>query len=204
MTDAIEIDGLAKRYGDKAAVEGLELRVPRGEFHALLGPNGAGKTTTLRIIAGILRPDAGTVRIMGHDIVTDPAQAKRAMAFIPDEPPLYGRLRPLEYLEFVAGRARPGTLRAAAFDLKTFFSVVGKDPTEVSSGDVFEFLAHQRGDRTVVRIVDRESGLAASTIATMPMPQLNVRNISDSAMPLTTTGLNPRSHICAIYAFRCS
>lgn len=69
------------------------------------------------------------------------------------------------YLDFVAGRARPGTLRAAAFDLKTFFSVVGKDPVEVSSGDVFEFLAHQRGDRTVVRIVDRESGLAASTIA---------------------------------------
>ena len=103
MTAAIEIAWLLKRYGDRAAVEGLNLVVPRGEFHALLGPNGAGKTTTLRIIAGILRPDSGTVRVMGHDIVEDAVAAKRVMAFIPDEPPLYGKLRPLEYLEFVAG-----------------------------------------------------------------------------------------------------
>ena len=103
MSAAIEIAGLAKRYGDHRAVDGLDLVVPQGEFHALLGPNGAGKTTTLRILAGILRPDAGTVRVMGHDIVQDPAAAKRVMAFIPDEPPLYGKLRPLEYLEFVAG-----------------------------------------------------------------------------------------------------
>jgi site-specific recombinase XerD len=69
------------------------------------------------------------------------------------------------YLEFVAGRARPNTLRAVAFDLKTFFAVVGKDPVEVVAADVFEFLAHQRGDRTVIRISDRESGLSARTIA---------------------------------------
>ncbi|MGQ0434567.1 MAG: tyrosine-type recombinase/integrase [Microthrixaceae bacterium] len=69
------------------------------------------------------------------------------------------------YLEFVAGRSRPSTVRATAFDLKTFFTVVGKDPLEVTSADVFEFLAHQRGDRTVVRLADRESGLSARTIA---------------------------------------
>jgi site-specific recombinase XerD len=69
------------------------------------------------------------------------------------------------YLEFVAGRARPNTLRAVAFDLQTFFAVVGKDPVEVDATDVFEFLAHQRGDRRVVRMVDRESGLSARTIA---------------------------------------
>ena len=69
------------------------------------------------------------------------------------------------YLEFVAGRSRPNTLRAVAFDLKTFFSVVDKDPVEVAPADVFEFLAHQRGDRTVVRLSDRESGLSARTIA---------------------------------------
>lgn len=69
------------------------------------------------------------------------------------------------YLEFVAGRARPNTLRAAAFDLKTFFVVVGKRPLEVTSADVFDFLADQRGDRTVVRMSDRESGLSARTIA---------------------------------------
>ena len=69
------------------------------------------------------------------------------------------------YLEFVAGRCRPNTLRAVAFDLKAFFTVTGKDPVEVTAADVFEFLAHQRGDRTVVRLVDRESGLSARTIA---------------------------------------
>jgi integrase/recombinase XerD len=69
------------------------------------------------------------------------------------------------YLEFVAGRSRPNTLRAVAFDLKTFFVVVAKDPVEVVAADVFDFLADQRGDRTVVRLSDRESGLSARTIA---------------------------------------
>jgi len=69
------------------------------------------------------------------------------------------------YLEFVAGRSRPNTLRAVAFDLKTFFTVVAKDPVEVVAADVFDFLAHQRGDRRVIRMSDRESGLSARTIA---------------------------------------
>jgi integrase/recombinase XerD len=69
------------------------------------------------------------------------------------------------YVEFVAGRSRPNTLRAVAFDLKAFFAVVAKDPAEVAAADVFDFLAGQRGDRSVVRLVDRESGLSARTIA---------------------------------------
>src|SRR3984957_11461931 len=69
------------------------------------------------------------------------------------------------YLEFVAGGGRPNTLRAVAFDLKTFFMVIARSPVEVTAADVFEFLAHQRGDRTVVRLADGESGLSARTIA---------------------------------------
>jgi len=69
------------------------------------------------------------------------------------------------YLEFVAGRVRSNTLRAVAFDLKAFFTVVDKSPTEVVAADIFDFLAHQRGDRRVVRLIDGESGLAARTIA---------------------------------------
>jgi integrase/recombinase XerD len=69
------------------------------------------------------------------------------------------------YLEFVAGRSRPNTLRAVAFDLKTFFTVIDKDPLDVVAADVFEFLAQQRGDRSVIRLSDRESGLSARTIA---------------------------------------
>jgi ABC-2 type transport system ATP-binding protein len=100
---ALDIAGLCKQFGHKPAVDRLDLRIPQGEFHALLGPNGAGKTTTLRIVAGLLRPDAGSVRILGHDVRRDPMGAKRLLAFLPDDPLLYGKLRPLEYLEFVAG-----------------------------------------------------------------------------------------------------
>ncbi len=99
---ALEIHGLIKRF-DRPAVDGLELNVRAGEFYALLGPNGAGKTTTLRMIAGLLRPDAGTIRVMGIDALADPVAAKRLMAWISDEPMIYDKLTPREYLEFVAG-----------------------------------------------------------------------------------------------------
>src|SRR5829696_3254273 len=103
MDDALEIRGLVKRFGGHCAVDGLDLSIPRGEFHALLGPNGAGKTTILRLIAGLARADSGSVRVLGHDVAADPAAAKAVLAFLPDEPLLYGKLKPLEYLEFVAG-----------------------------------------------------------------------------------------------------
>src|ERR1700688_632153 len=99
---ALKIGGLVKRF-DRPAVDGLDLSVRTGEFYALLGPNGAGKTTTLRMIAGLLRPDAGTIRVGGIDALADPAAAKQIMAWISDEPMIYDKLTPFEYLEFVAG-----------------------------------------------------------------------------------------------------
>jgi ABC-2 type transport system ATP-binding protein len=99
---ALEIHGLVKRF-DRPAVDDLELIVRSGEFYALLGPNGAGKTTTLRMIAGLLRPDAGTIRVAGIDALADPVAAKQVMAWISDEPMIYDKLTPQEYLEFVAG-----------------------------------------------------------------------------------------------------
>jgi ABC-2 type transport system ATP-binding protein len=99
---ALEIHGLAKRF-DRPAVDGLDLTVRAGEFYALLGPNGAGKTTTLRMVAGLIRPDAGTIRVDGIDALADPVAAKRVMAWISDEPMIYDKLTPREYLEFVAG-----------------------------------------------------------------------------------------------------
>ncbi|MGB8857450.1 MAG: ABC transporter ATP-binding protein [Burkholderiales bacterium] len=103
MQSALVISALTKKFGDKLAVKNLDLTIPAGEFHALLGPNGAGKTTTLRMVAGLLKADAGHVSIFGHDIATAPNAAKRIMAFLPDDPMLYGKLNSLEYLEFVAG-----------------------------------------------------------------------------------------------------
>ena len=99
---AVEIRSLCKRF-DRPAVEALDLTVEAGEFYTLLGPNGAGKTTTLRMLVGLLRPDAGTIAIHGIDALADPVAAKQLTAWVSDEPMIYDKLTPLEYLEFVAG-----------------------------------------------------------------------------------------------------
>src|SRR6266852_50081 len=99
---ALEIRGLAKRF-ERPAVDGLELAVPAGEFYTLLGPNGAGKTTTLRMVTGLLKPDRGSIGVFGIDALADPVAAKRIMAWVSDEPMIYDKLTPMEYLDFVAG-----------------------------------------------------------------------------------------------------
>ena len=99
---ALEIRALSKSFGRKA-VDGLDLTIRPGEFYALLGPNGAGKTTTLRMVAGLLPADSGEIHIFGVDARRQPVEAKRIVAWLPDEPMLYDKLDPLEYLEFVAG-----------------------------------------------------------------------------------------------------
>jgi ABC-2 type transport system ATP-binding protein len=115
---ALEIRSLTKRY-DRPAVDRLDLSVRAGEFYALLGPNGAGKTTTLRMVAGLLRPDEGTIGVFGIDVLADPIPAKRLMAWVSDEPMIYDKLTPLEYLEFVAGLwgVEPGAAEASARSL---------------------------------------------------------------------------------------
>ncbi len=99
----IELMSLTKRYGAFTAVDGISLRIGAGRIYGLLGPNGAGKTTTLRMIAGILEPDEGTVRIAGHDIVREPMQARAVLGFVPDRPFVYDKLTGAELLRFTAG-----------------------------------------------------------------------------------------------------
>ncbi len=98
---ALETRGLCKRF-DRPAVDQLDLTIRAGEFYALLGPNGAGKTTTLRMVTGLLKPDAGAISVFGIDALADPIAAKRVMAWVSDEPMIYDKLTPFEYLEFVA------------------------------------------------------------------------------------------------------
>jgi ABC-2 type transport system ATP-binding protein len=98
----IEVSGLTRLYGDLIAVDQLSFRVGPGEIMGLVGPNGAGKTTTLRSLAGIIRPTAGTITIAGADLAKDPLTAKRALAFIPDEPELFEYLTVEEHLRFIA------------------------------------------------------------------------------------------------------
>src|ERR1700736_4201769 len=115
VESALQVRGLTKRF-DRLAVDALELTVRTGEFYALVGPNGAGKTTTLRMVAGLLRPDAGSVAVFGIDALRDPVAAKQMMAWVSDEPMIYDKLTPLEYLEFGAGlwAADPGVSQASA------------------------------------------------------------------------------------------
>ena len=98
----LEIAGLTKYFGSLAAVSNLGFTVSGGEIVGLLGPNGAGKTTTIRCIAGILRPDYGTVRLCGRDIEREPEAAKRTLAYIPEVPNPYEMLTVMEHLRFVA------------------------------------------------------------------------------------------------------
>ncbi|MCC2095394.1 MAG: ABC transporter ATP-binding protein [Hyphomicrobiales bacterium] len=102
IAPALQVRGLSKTF-DKRAVDSLDLTVAPGEFYALLGPNGAGKTTTLRMVAGLLPADEGSIEIFGVNAREDAIAAKRITAWLPDEPMLYDKLDPVEYLEFVAG-----------------------------------------------------------------------------------------------------
>jgi ABC-2 type transport system ATP-binding protein len=102
LSPALDIRGLCKRF-DRPAVAGLDLSVRRGEFYMLLGPNGAGKTTTLRMVSGLLQPDEGAISIFGIDARQDQVAAKQIVGWVSDEPMIYDKLTPFEYLEFVAG-----------------------------------------------------------------------------------------------------
>ncbi|HEY0700724.1 MAG TPA: ABC transporter ATP-binding protein [Micromonospora sp.] len=97
---ALALRGLVKRFDTKLAVAGVDLCVPAGSFYGLLGPNGAGKTTTLSMAVGLLRPDAGTATVLGHDVWSDPVQAKRLLGVMPDGVRLFDRLNGAELLAY--------------------------------------------------------------------------------------------------------
>ena len=98
----ITTHGLSKRYGQKLALDNLNLDVMKGELFCFLGPNGAGKTTTIKLMTGLLHPTAGRVEICGIDIQDNPTAAKQVIGYIPDQPFLYDRLTGREFLHFVA------------------------------------------------------------------------------------------------------
>lgn len=122
----IEVRDLVKRYGRRRAVDGMSFRVPSGSCYALLGPNGAGKTTTVKVLTGLVRPDAGTVTVAGHPAASE--EARGALGYVPDQPYLYEKLTGREFLQFVGrmyGMA-PGALGsgidtlAARFEMRPF------------------------------------------------------------------------------------
>jgi ABC-2 type transport system ATP-binding protein len=96
----IELDQLVKKFGDLTAVNGVTLKIARGEFFALLGPNAAGKTTAIKLLAGLIKPTAGTARICGFDIQAQPLEARKRLAYVPDFPFLYDKLTAWEFFRF--------------------------------------------------------------------------------------------------------
>lgn len=98
----LKIEHLTKTYGATKAVDDLSLEIQPGEICGFIGHNGAGKTTTIKMIVGLHRPDSGTVRVGGHDVLTRPLEAKRQIAYVPDTPEVYDKLTGLEYLNFIA------------------------------------------------------------------------------------------------------
>ncbi len=133
----IEIDGLTKVYGTFAAVSELSVRVEPGEVLGLVGPNGAGKTTTLRCAVGIIPPTRGEIRICGHSLLNDPVDAKRNLAFMPDEPRLFDYLTVMEHLQFTARIYGLGDYQSKAGDLLDELELAEKTnarPGELSRG----------------------------------------------------------------------
>jgi len=123
----IEIRGLSKSYdrGRVKAVKGLDLSVRKGELFGFLGPNGAGKTTTLKVLVGLLKPDAGTVLLGGVDVRREPLKAKALFGYCPDEPVLYERMSGARFLSFIADvyRVDPSVRAARVAELAERFEM---------------------------------------------------------------------------------
>jgi len=133
----IEVSDYNKLYGDFRAVHNLSFTVAPGDVLGLVGPNGAGKTSTLRALAGILQPTSGEIRINGIDLVAEPVQAKRHLAFIPDEPQLFEYLTVVEHLRFMGRLYGVRDAEARIGPLLTELELDAKRdslPTELSRG----------------------------------------------------------------------
>jgi ABC-2 type transport system ATP-binding protein len=133
----IQVDSLTKAYRDLTAVAGLSFGVAPGEVLGLVGPNGAGKTTTLRCACGILPPTSGSVTIAGYDLAKEPVEAKRQIAFMPDEPALFPYLTVEDHLALTARLWRVEDAERKGRDLLAELEITGKEralPSELSRG----------------------------------------------------------------------
>lgn len=142
----IEIDHLVKRFGDLTAVNDISLTVQRGEFFCVLGPNAAGKTTTIRMLAGLIKPTSGTARIAGFDVQTDPLEARRRLAYVPDFPFLYEKLTPWEFFRFMGElfRVSEADIQKAGREL---FPRLGLEPF---AAKLIEGLSHGTRQRVAI------------------------------------------------------
>ena len=142
IADAIEVEGLVKRFGSTAALDGLDLRVATGEVHGFLGPNGAGKSTTIRVLLGLLRADGGTARLLGGDPWADPVELHRRLAYVPGDVSLWPKLTGGEVIDLF-GRLRGDLDPVRRDDLVERFEL---DPTKRAR-------TYSKGNRQKVALV---------------------------------------------------
>ena len=121
----IELNDVAKYFGEVRAVDGITLTVPRGQFFAVLGPNAAGKTTTIKMIVGLIKPTRGSARVAGFDIQKQPLEARARLSYVPDFPFLYEKLTPLEFMRFTGQlfRMDDARIKAGIAELVATFSL---------------------------------------------------------------------------------
>jgi ABC-2 type transport system ATP-binding protein len=142
MDDPIEISGLVKRFGSLAALDGLDLRVRKGEVHGFLGPNGSGKSTTIRVLLGLLRPTAGDVRLLGGDPWREAAELHRRLGYVPGDVTLWPNLTGGEVIDLL-GRLRGGLDERRRAELVERFDL---DPTKKGR-------TYSKGNRQKVALV---------------------------------------------------
>jgi ABC-2 type transport system ATP-binding protein len=136
---ALQLRGVSKSFGETVAVDAIDLVVPAGAFYGVVGPNGAGKTTTLSMIAGLLRPDRGTIEIAGVDLARQPSRAKRMMGILPDRLRTFDRLTGRQLLHYygVLRGLRPAVVESRAGDLARAFDLtdsLGRTVGDYSAG----------------------------------------------------------------------
>jgi ABC-2 type transport system ATP-binding protein len=134
MEFAVETHGLARTFGAKRAVDGIDLRVPAGSFYGFLGPNGAGKSTTIKCLTGLLRPSSGDVRILGLDPSTASVEVKRRVGVVPEDLALFDRLTAAETLSFIGQvHGMPAeTFKARSADLLSLMDLTSASTTLVA------------------------------------------------------------------------
>jgi ABC-2 type transport system ATP-binding protein len=134
MEFAVETRGLARTFGSKRAVDGIDLQVPAGSFYGFLGPNGAGKSTTIKCLTGLLRPSAGDIRILEIDPAANPVEIKRKVGVVPEDLALFDRLTAAETLSFVAQvhGIPPETFKTRSADLLSLMDLTGAATTLVT------------------------------------------------------------------------
>src|SRR5881394_4294478 len=142
----IELVQLVKKFGTLTAGAGIDLVVPRGEFFAVLGPNAAGKTTTIKMMAGLIKPTAGSARVAGFDVQTQPLEARRRLAYVPDFPFLYDKLTPWEFFRFTGQifQMEETRVQSAARELIARFNL------EPYLGKQIEGLSHGTSQRVAI------------------------------------------------------